>query len=154
MSFVKAKFKFLFISLNPAIYKYFSSKSCAWNFLDIKVQQTKPWNHSKLFWHIIVHSSVSYPYDSVVCITTFATFCSVFKQAISPFCKDIWRSTAMVNGEIRDFHELLIGEDAKKKGKGRDADHCPRESFKVDFMMPLVSSWLLLVTVVPHGHLY
>ncbi|PVD21934.1 hypothetical protein C0Q70_17737 [Pomacea canaliculata] len=62
------------------------------------------------------------------------------QQAISPFCKDIWRSTAMVNGEIRDFHELLIGEDAKKKGKGRDADHCPRESFKVDFMMPLSGS--------------
>lgn len=60
------------------------------------------------------------------------------QNAVSPFCKDIWDSTTLIDGQVRPPGELLATVPESKKGKGKERETPAQDAFSVDFLMPLL----------------
>nr|KAG5689612.1 hypothetical protein BaRGS_032370 [Batillaria attramentaria] len=64
----------------------------------------------------------------------------LLQNAIAPFCKDIWKSVALIDGEMRNPSDLLAAFPDSKKGKGRERESPTQERFSVDFLLSLNGS--------------
>ncbi|XP_076454734.1 protein odr-4 homolog [Babylonia areolata] len=110
--------------------------------LDVANQKSTPrpaeWRYSSATRWLRLVSSVAV--DVLVPGARNETLQKSMQQAIAPFCQDIMKSLTLVGGEVRESTELLATFSDRKKGKGKERDVSVKDTYHVDFFMPVQAS--------------
>ncbi|KAL8575715.1 hypothetical protein ACOMHN_055904 [Nucella lapillus] len=68
------------------------------------------------------------------------TLLKSIQHAIGPFCQSIIESVTLISGEVRDGNEMLATFPEGKKGKAKDKDVKVKDTYHVDFLLPMCGS--------------